>query len=146
MGIEIDKDEWDRSSNISPGTEFMEKLSNKLKEGMKNKIFMDHNKSMKMILSDGNVPGEGEHKFLSIIRNMRKLKSKVDASIYIYSKDAETTDKRVIPTNEWRNIPYIPTVEERTRYQQQRYQNMTPSLSHSLSVYSESDILLLYLY
>lgn len=89
LGIEIDKDEWDRSSNISPGTEFMEKLSNKLKEGMKNKIFMDHNKSMKMILSDGNVPGEGEHKFLSIIRNMRKLKTKVDASIYIYSKDAD---------------------------------------------------------
>jgi len=88
-GISVDKDEWDRSSNISPGTEFMQKLSNRLKEKMKSKFFMDHEPKMKMILSDGNVPGEGEHKFLDIMRSMRHLSSKKDLSIFIYSKDAD---------------------------------------------------------
>jgi 5'-3' exonuclease len=44
---------------------------------------------MKMILSDGAVPGEGEHKFLDLIRKMRVQKKYKNDVIYIYGKDAD---------------------------------------------------------
>jgi len=84
-----DKVEWDRSANISPGTEFMEKLSNKIIKAMKEKTFQQHNKDMKVIFSNSNVPGEGEHKFLGIIRSMRNMPSKKDDKIYLYGRDAD---------------------------------------------------------
>ena len=31
----------------------------------------------------------------------------------IYSQNAQLTNKRVTTTNEWQNIPYYPTIEER---------------------------------
>ncbi len=84
--------DWDPSPNISPGTEFMEKLSNKLLEVSKKKGFVgsnDPNVSLQVLLSNSNVAGEGEHKFMPIIRNMRKNKSESNASIFIYGKDAD---------------------------------------------------------
>ena len=87
--ISEDKDEWDRSANISPGTQFMQKLSNKLVLAMKMKTFQSHNKSMKVIFSNSNVPGEGEHKFLNILRSMRSMSSKKDDKIYLYGRDAD---------------------------------------------------------
>lgn len=87
--ISEDKDEWDRSANISPGTQFMQKLSNKLVLAMKKKTFQSHNKSMKVIFSNSNVPGEGEHKFLNILRSMRSMPSKKDDKIYLYGRDAD---------------------------------------------------------
>ncbi len=87
--IREDKDEWDRSANISPGTQFMEKLSNRLVDAMKQKTFQTHNKEMKVIFSNSNVPGEGEHKFLGIIRSMREMPSKKDDKIYLYGRDAD---------------------------------------------------------
>jgi hypothetical protein len=44
--------------------------------------------------------------------DLREPKEKI-----IYSQDAELTNKRVITTNEWQNIPYVPTVEERKNEQ-----------------------------
>jgi 5'-3' exonuclease len=87
--ISADKYEWDRSANISPGTEFMEKLSSRLVSAMKTKFFSAHNPKMEFILSNSNVPGEGEHKFLNTIRSMTKLKSKENSPVYIYGKDAD---------------------------------------------------------
>lgn len=87
--MDRDQVEWDRSANISPGTEFMEKLSQKLLETMKKKEFSKHCPTMQVILNNSNVPGEGEHKFLGIIRDMRKIKSKENAPVYIYGKDAD---------------------------------------------------------
>jgi 5'-3' exonuclease len=84
--------EWDRSANISPGTMFMEKLSNALIKVMKNKGFSTHCQSerqMEVYLSNSNVPGEGEHKFLSIIRSMRQKKSTENLKVYLYGKDAD---------------------------------------------------------
>ena len=84
-------DSWDASANISPGTEFMEKLSEALLETGKKRGFVgaggEH--KLQVLISNSNVPGEGEQKFLPIIRNMRKNKSEQDASIYIYSPDAD---------------------------------------------------------
>ncbi len=83
---------WDPSANISPGTEFMEKLANKLLEVGKAKGFYGYssvNSKLQILISNSNVAGEGEHKFMPIIRNMRKNKSETDAPIYIYGGDAD---------------------------------------------------------
>jgi 5'-3' exonuclease len=80
---------WDGSANISPGTKFMEKLSNRIISAMKDKTFVKHNSQMKIIFNNGNSPGEGEHKFLDILRNMRTMESKKNDKIYLYGRDAD---------------------------------------------------------
>ena len=51
-GIDSDVNEWDRSANISPGTEFMEKLSEKMLESMKKKSFaMNYSQHFIMVYS-----------------------------------------------------------------------------------------------
>jgi 5'-3' exonuclease len=81
--------DWDTSSNISPGTEFMQKLSNELLNIIKKKGFSVHNHTMQVLLSDSNIPGEGEHKFLPFIRTMRTNANTENAKIYLYGKDAD---------------------------------------------------------
>jgi 5'-3' exonuclease len=103
-GIDSDKNEWDTSANISPGTEFMEKLSARILDGMKKKSFSTNCETMQIVLSTSNVPGEGEHKFMSFIRDMRKVKAKENCSIYIYGKDA---DLIVLATSTHKNNTYV---------------------------------------
>ena len=55
---------WD-SNAITPGTEFLYGISQKLKN------YFSTYKQIKIIYSDCNVPGEGEHKFISYIRNIK---------------------------------------------------------------------------
>ena len=82
--------DWDTSANISPGTEFMYKLSLKIQEAMTSKHFSTHDKNMSVILSDPAVPGEGEHKFLDIIRKMATQKGDAkNDKVYIFGKDAD---------------------------------------------------------
>ena len=87
--ISEDSFDWDRSANISPGTKFMEKLSNGILDAMKNKKFQKHNSNMNIIFNNGNVPGEGEHKFLDIIRKMRSIESTKNDEVYLYGRDAD---------------------------------------------------------
>lgn len=89
LGIDSDKLEWDTSANISPGTVFMEKLSDRLFLIIKQNGFNTHDKNMQMILSNSNVPGEGEHKFLPLIRTMRLKKISQNAKVYLYGEDAD---------------------------------------------------------
>ena len=89
------KESWDRSANIAPGTVFMEKLSNRIIKAMKEKTFQRHNDGMKIIFNNGNSPGEGEHKFLDILRNMRNMVSKKDDKIYLYGRDADLIELAV---------------------------------------------------
>jgi 5'-3' exonuclease len=83
--IEQSPNIWSPSSNIAPGTKFMKKLSAALKKKIDSGDFSTHQKDLKIILSDGNIPGEGEHKFLPIIREMEQK----DDTICIYSPDAD---------------------------------------------------------
>jgi len=106
---------WDKSANISPGTEFMEKLSKSLKLAMESNVFLEHNPEMKMILSDGAVPGEGEHKFLDLIRKMRVQKKYKDDVIYIYGKDADLIVLAV--STQKSNIHIMREVKSETDYE-----------------------------
>ena len=73
---------WDTNA-ITPGTEFMDRLSKRLKsEIVKNEKL----KHLKIIISDSNIQGEGEHKLLSYIKNHKELYLE---SNVIYGLDAD---------------------------------------------------------
>lgn len=74
------------TTNISPGTKFMTKLSTQLKRAINSKKFSKHQKNLQIILNDASIPGEGEHKFLYLIRKMNKNS---EDQIVIYSPDAD---------------------------------------------------------
>lgn len=69
---------WNNTS-ISPGTEFMEKLHQKILKHYKNR------QSGKIIYSSYHTAGEGEHKILQHIKNNKNI----DKNIVIYGLDAD---------------------------------------------------------
>ncbi|KAI3406046.2 exo2 [Candida oxycetoniae] len=71
-GEEIPKDDPFDSNSITPGTEFMAKLTNNLKYFIHKKITEDSQwANVEIILSGHEVPGEGEHKIMEYIRAQR---------------------------------------------------------------------------
>jgi len=73
--------------NLTPGTKFMEKFSVAMKKAIKGKLFAS---GLKVIFSDSNVPGEGEHKIIQFMRSLRALKKvSADDVICIKSPDGD---------------------------------------------------------
>jgi len=62
---------WDHNV-ITPGTPFMDKLAQALRFWVAKKLHIDPAwKGIKVILSDANIPGEGEHKIAQWVRRCR---------------------------------------------------------------------------
>ncbi|KAI0810458.1 exoribonuclease 1 [Xylaria sp. FL0064] len=71
-GQELPKDDPFDSNCITPGTEFMAKLTRQLKYFINKKISEDTDwQGCDIVLSGHEVPGEGEHKIMEYIRNAK---------------------------------------------------------------------------
>lgn len=71
-GENIPKEDPFDSNSITPGTEFMAKLTDNLKYFIHKKITEDSKwANIEIILSGHEVPGEGEHKIMEYIRTIR---------------------------------------------------------------------------
>ncbi|ETS76838.1 hypothetical protein PFICI_10712 [Pestalotiopsis fici W106-1] len=71
-GIELPKEEAFDSNCITPGTEFMQKLTQHLKYFIAKKVSEDKDwQGCDIVLSGHEVPGEGEHKIMEYIRNAK---------------------------------------------------------------------------
>ena len=77
------------STQISVGTEFMEKLHNQLMDFISERVKNDTCwKTPTVVYSSHRTPGEGEHKFFDFIRQQRKFWNN-DACCCVYSPDAD---------------------------------------------------------
>jgi len=80
---------WNKSS-ISPGTVFMNRLSKKIIDNIKNgKLHKHSEEKLKVIFSDSSVVGEGEHKILPLIHDLKTNPKTKDDTVVIYSPDAD---------------------------------------------------------
>jgi 5'-3' exoribonuclease 1 len=71
-GLELPKEEPFDSNCITPGTEFMERLTRQLKYFIAKKISEDIDwQGCEIVLSGHEVPGEGEHKIMEYIRQAK---------------------------------------------------------------------------
>lgn len=72
QGLEMPKEDAFDSNCITPGTEFMQKLTQQLKYFINKKISEDTDwQGVEIVLSGHEVPGEGEHKIMEYIRNAK---------------------------------------------------------------------------
>ena len=72
------------TSNITPGTEFMNNLSNKIKKTFLN--LEEHFQVKRIIVSGSNERGEGEHKIFTFIRNEKIEKN---SQCFVYGLDSD---------------------------------------------------------
>ncbi|KAJ5176863.1 5'-3' exoribonuclease [Penicillium canariense] len=72
QGLEMPKEDPFDSNCITPGTEFMAKLTQQLKYFINKKISEDSDwQGVEIVLSGHEVPGEGEHKIMEYIRRAK---------------------------------------------------------------------------
>ena len=84
-----DSQENFKNNSISPGTKFMSELNSKLHFFIKKKIEEDdYWKSLSVVFTGSDVPGEGEHKIMEFIR-ANKHKFDPEDSHCLYGADAD---------------------------------------------------------
>lgn len=79
--------QWN-TSNITPGTSFMNNLNGAIRSAINAGIFSrhPHHTGYTVVFSDSNFPGEGEHK---ITEDIERLKLEPNEKICIYSNDGD---------------------------------------------------------
>ena len=90
-GMELPNDPAFDSNVITPGTEFMERLSETLDFFIKKKINEDRSwKNIEVIYSGHDVHGEGEHKIMQFLRTL-KMREDFDPNLRhcLYGLDAD---------------------------------------------------------
>ena len=90
-GVEMPKEDAFDSNCITPGTEFMAKLTKHLKYFINKKISEDADwQGVEVVLSGHEVPGEGEHKIMEYIR-LAKAQPNYDPNMRhcLYGLDAD---------------------------------------------------------
>ncbi|KAI9794510.1 MAG: hypothetical protein M1833_000370 [Piccolia ochrophora] len=90
-GVEIPKEEAFDSNCITPGTEFMARLTQQLRYFISKKVSEDVNwQGIEVVLSGHEVPGEGEHKIMEYIR-LAKAQPEYDPNVRhcLYGLDAD---------------------------------------------------------
>jgi len=90
-GVEMPKEPPFDSNCITPGTEFMAKLTQQLKYFVNKKVSEDADwQGCEIVLSGHEVPGEGEHKIMEYIRNA-KAQPDYDSNVRhcLYGLDAD---------------------------------------------------------
>lgn len=80
-----------KNNSISPGTEFMFDLIKRLKYFIKRKIHEDQEwRGVEVILSGGDVPGEGEHKIMDWLRSWKQGQDyDINESHCVYGNDSD---------------------------------------------------------
>lgn len=123
----VNNEIWDKVS-ISPGTKFMKKVSDAFQKAIKMGIFCEHLKNkynFKIIFSDSNIPGEGEHKIMMYIRMLIANGLPKNEKITIYSEDADlivlsfpySYDIRILrPVNNFNRKIYPKELPKETEY------------------------------
>ena len=79
-------EKWDTTA-ITPGTNFMMLLSNKIKKYFENNFNNDYKTKIKVIVSSSDEVGEGEHKIFKYIRSEKKYH--INTNTVIYGLDAD---------------------------------------------------------
>ncbi|KAK3077720.1 hypothetical protein LTS18_009485 [Coniosporium uncinatum] len=90
-GVEMPKEDAFDSNCITPGTEFMARLTQQLKYFVNKKISEDSEwQGVEIVLSGHEVPGEGEHKIMEYIRQARSQPGyNVNMRHCLYGLDAD---------------------------------------------------------
>ncbi|CAF0998389.1 unnamed protein product [Adineta steineri] len=123
---------------IKPGTPFMSRLSNCLQDYIRYRMNTDPAwRSIKVILSNANVPGEGEHKIMDYIRQQR-AEPDYDSTIYhvVYSADSDVILLALtIHTNYFRILRISPSNDtEPQRYEFINLAKLRTNLENDLKV------------
>lgn len=90
LGMEDKLNHFETSIHMTPGSQFMTKLSKKFLEIIKEKGFTTYSNDIKVIFSDSSIPQEAEHKYLHIIKELRDNKNTENDNVVILSPDADT--------------------------------------------------------
>ncbi|CAF0877622.1 unnamed protein product [Adineta steineri] len=123
---------------IKSGTPFMSKLSNCLQDYIRYRMNTDPAwRSIKVILSNANVPGEGEHKIMDYIRQQR-AEPDYDPATYhvVYSADSDVILLALtIHTNYFRILRISPSIDtELQRYEFINLAKLRTNLENDLKV------------